>query len=348
MKASKLSENKSDIIRPLSVDNSPAGKQKITNLYIENIDKSTEKQKSPKGSTPKRISLTPQKVSKQHVESPEKKDGQGVKTVNVEISRRSRSLSPAEIRPSEAHKKVVTKQILIDGKKMIDEMFKLAKEDVQKRIASIDKRLIESGNYDSNISSRAEYEPADNKLKSVETSPNKSSDAIIEGLKSIPQTPEKKSNKMKEKSPITEEVKTVSENERARPDSDGPKLEETPKKESKFIKIPKAMTPPPSNVKQMPPKIPATNLILETPEKDRTVIKLNSVKLDRTPSSAKEKHTDSLMKKTSLQVSHSTEGNYNKKFVVLFMLIGIISNLEKRLEQCGRQSNSKTNLSKKL
>ena len=181
-KPSKLSENKSEIIRPLPIDDSAVLKQRITNRSVEFTNKSTEKQ-SPKGSPSKRMSLTPQKAPRQPVESPEKKNSREVKILKAEISRRSRSLSPVEMKPADTSKMAATKQNLIDGKKMIDEMFKLAREDVQKRIASIDKRLIENGNYDSNRSSRAEYEPADNKLTTVEILPNNNNDVIIEGFK---------------------------------------------------------------------------------------------------------------------------------------------------------------------
>ena len=137
---------------------------------------------------------------------------------------------------------------------------------------------------------------------------------------------------MKEKSPTTEEVKAVYENERIRTEGDISKPEEPTKKESRLIKTPKAITPPPNNAKQIPPKIPATNITVETPEKDKSVIKLSSIKLDRTAtSSTKEKHTDTLMKKVSLQASHSTGGSYNQRFDSLFMLIVITSNSEKTI-----------------
>lgn len=296
-------------------------RQRITNLCIENVDKTPEKQKSPKTPPPKRTSLTPQRSANAVIDLTNKKDTSGIPlhfkslkeivktlTLSVELNRRSRSLSPNEMKPEPVNNSGTPKRVIINGKKMIDEMFKLAKEDVHKRIASIDKRLIESGNYDSSRSSRIELEPSDNnRTKTSETQSKRNSPVVSEGIKASPKTPEKKNNKAADKSQFFEEATKNPEREILQAESDRLKVNETPKKDAKLARKPKAVTPPPT--KQLPFKTTPTNVKVDTPEKDKSPVKSNSLKPEKNPTPVKDRHTDSQTKKTSSsQAPSSNEG----------------------------------------
>jgi len=280
---------------------------KIKGMMIENPDKP----RSASNQRPKRKSVTPQKSQRPPPTAQETANAnyfshkrndrsvEAVKTLSINLKARSRSLSHDEAKPLlENAPKTTSHKKNSSTEKKIDEIYKLAKEDVQKRIASIDKRLNENDSGYSATTTKASPKGASprasTKMKKSQTQvtqmqmPQVSLLERAERGNSLERPEQPKGSDridkplqvfdlLNKQPPLHLEPKKSDSNRR--------KPEENPMKELKNL-IQKANVQPKSGdvtpTKQATKK--TASFISESAEKDKTGIKTNVIKIERNPS----------------------------------------------------------------
>jgi len=216
--------------------------------------------------------------------------------VNVNLKLRSRSLSYEDIQPpleSTGLRSATNKTIQIFEKKdktekndkKIDEIYQLAREDVQKRIASIDKRLDENIKQKPNETKEPLHSVRKNSVEKPETK-----EIIMNEVNKVLEGPQKQGQQASDQQKEKQDTK--------RSDSGRKKQDENAMRELKML-INKGI---PMKIDMQPTKLTPKNISYNAGlEKEKVSFKTNLSKIERTSSSHKDFHTGESSSKRSQQ-----------------------------------------------
>ena len=237
---------------------------------------------------------------------------------------RSRSLSHDEIKPVEVLSKaspVKKNNESPNEKTMIDEIYKLAKEDVQKRIASIEKKLIENGHYD-----MSKNTPRDNSVRSARSARSQSPNVQL--LSKSSEKEKQTTNKRNEEKLIqrtgSPKVFEISKPDQQYKRTELPKkkTEESPLKDVKIIPN-KTATPSRSNYGSPQNYTSNKNLsfnIGSSEKETKPITRPSNTRIERENSLRKEKVGNESINKRSQQVVQDPESIFISDYCLLMIL----------------------------